>query len=246
MPRARNIKPGFFENEVLAELPIAARLLFIGLWTLADREGRLEDRPKKIKLQLMPMDDVDVDDLLDQLERGEMIVRYEAEGLRYIQVLNFSKHQSPHCKEQASTIPAPDMPGACPVHAEKREVHAPPDSLNPDSLNPDSGKEQGALPRTPDRFDDFWDGYPVKREKKRARDAWKRKKLDRIADEILADIARRKLHDPQWLDGFIPHPSTYINGERWQDEIKPRQARASPDDARLTVIEQAKRMRAVR
>ena len=49
MARARNIKPGFFKNEFLAEMPCEVRLLFIGLWTLADREGRLEDRPKRIK-----------------------------------------------------------------------------------------------------------------------------------------------------------------------------------------------------
>ena len=39
MSRSRNIKPGFFKNEHLAECQPLARLLFIGLWTLADREG---------------------------------------------------------------------------------------------------------------------------------------------------------------------------------------------------------------
>ena len=130
MARARNIKPGFFENEVLAEMPIAARLLFIGLWTLADRAGRLEDRPGRIRLKLMPLDDVDVDALLQRLHDDEMILRYTgADGLQYIQVLNFEKHQSPHCKEKASTIPAPDMPGANTRQAEKGECDAPPDSL---------------------------------------------------------------------------------------------------------------------
>src|SRR5262245_4448792 len=61
MARARLLKPGFFTNEDLVELPPAARLLFAGLWTLADREGRLEDRPKRIKLAVLPYDDVDVD-----------------------------------------------------------------------------------------------------------------------------------------------------------------------------------------
>jgi len=42
--RSRNIKPGFFKNEIIAEMPTETRLLFIGLWLLADREGRLEDR----------------------------------------------------------------------------------------------------------------------------------------------------------------------------------------------------------
>jgi hypothetical protein len=50
MARARNIKPAFFKNEQLVELGMSTRLLFIGLWCLADREGRLEDRPKRIKM----------------------------------------------------------------------------------------------------------------------------------------------------------------------------------------------------
>ena len=44
MARARNIKPGFFKNELLVGLPYEYRLLFIGLWTIADRDGRFEDR----------------------------------------------------------------------------------------------------------------------------------------------------------------------------------------------------------
>ena len=70
MARARNIKPGFFDNEILGELPALTRLLFIGLWCLADREGRLQDRPKRIKKELLGYDDVtadDVDTMLQQL-----------------------------------------------------------------------------------------------------------------------------------------------------------------------------------
>ena len=37
--RARNLKPGFFKNETLAEIEPLGRLLFQGLWCMADREG---------------------------------------------------------------------------------------------------------------------------------------------------------------------------------------------------------------
>lgn len=111
MARSRNIKPGFFSNEVLAELPPLTRLMFIGLWCLADREGRLQDRPKRIKHELLGYDDVtsvEVDQMLQQLHDNDFIIRYEVDGERYIQVTNFLKHQNPHCREQESTIPAPD------------------------------------------------------------------------------------------------------------------------------------------
>ena len=74
--RSRNIKPGFFKNEVLVQLPFEQRLLFIGLWTVADRAGRFEDRPTKIKMELFPADNVDVDAGLQALHDNGFILRY--------------------------------------------------------------------------------------------------------------------------------------------------------------------------
>ena len=104
--RTRTIKPAFFKNEELAELDFAARLLFIGLWGLADREGRLEDRPKRIKIEVFPGDNVDIENLLDQLAESGFILRYMVDDKKYIQVINFAKHQRPHANEVASEIPA--------------------------------------------------------------------------------------------------------------------------------------------
>lgn len=108
MARARNIKPSFFSNEILAECDPYARILFAGLWTIADREGRLEDRPRKIKAELLPYDDCDANILLAELEQRGFIVRYERDDEKYIQIKNFTKHQNPHHMEVASIIPAPD------------------------------------------------------------------------------------------------------------------------------------------
>jgi len=113
MPRARNIKPGFFMNEDLAECDLAARLLFIGLWCLADREGRLEDRPKRIGAFVFPYEQYDIDNLLNQLAERGFIIRYEVDGKKYIQVVNFKKHQNPHVREAASEIPAPETDIQC-------------------------------------------------------------------------------------------------------------------------------------
>lgn len=106
MPRSRNIKPAFFVNEKLADKDPLARLAFIGLWCLADREGRLEDRPKRIKAELLPYDNCDMDVLLESLNDGEFIMRYQVDDKPYIQIINFIKHQNPHHKEVASVIPS--------------------------------------------------------------------------------------------------------------------------------------------
>lgn len=106
MARIRTIKIGFFKNEHLAELSAPHRLCFIGLWLLADREGRLEDRPIRIKGELFPYEPVDVDAILDDLEGGNFVTRYTADAVRYLQIEKFAKHQRPKSDEPESVIPA--------------------------------------------------------------------------------------------------------------------------------------------
>ena len=106
--RARNLKPSFFKNEDLALLHPLARLLFEGLWCMADRSGRLEDRPARIKAEVLPYDECDVEAFLWDLHEAGFIVRYEADARRYIQVVSAEVHFYPHIREPQSTIPAPD------------------------------------------------------------------------------------------------------------------------------------------
>jgi hypothetical protein len=152
--RARNIKPGFFRNEQLAECPVEARLLFAGLWCMADRAGRLEDRPKRIKIELFPGDSFDVDVLLEILGEHQLIHRYQVGEARYIQVLNFTKHQHPHQKEPPSTIPES---GASPVPVpDKPDTGTGAARLIPDSgfLNPDCLLRKGTW------FAEIREAYP--------------------------------------------------------------------------------------
>ena len=124
MKRTRQINPGFFTNDELADITPLGRLLFAGLWVIADREGRLEDRPKKIKAEILPYDNCDVDDLLNQLQNAGFIKRYKVDIPRtdqgntmdtpkadvgIIQVVNFTKYQHPHRNESASTLPPPTV-----------------------------------------------------------------------------------------------------------------------------------------
>lgn len=108
MARIRNIKPGYFTNDLLAEVHPLGRILFAGLWCHADRAGRLQDRPRKIKVEVLPFDECDVDALLGDLAARGFIERYEVNGVRYIQVATFSLHQNPNIKEVPSVIPAPN------------------------------------------------------------------------------------------------------------------------------------------
>lgn len=226
MPRARNIKPGFFTNDLLAETGPLGMLLFEGLWCMADREGRLEDRPRRLKAELLPYFDADVDALLDELASRGFVVRYERDGARYLQVVNFGKHQSPHVKEAPSTIPAPDEHGASTGK----------ESLIADSLIADSGlriADTSARPRAkaePDvQFEAFWQRYPRKEpSKKEAARAWAKVKAP--FDEVMAGLERwRVAWDSRGDPTFVPHATTWLNQERWTAPAPTSAARASPN-----------------
>lgn len=120
MARARNIKPGLFTNEVLVDLPAFDRLLFIGLWCLADREGRLEDRVKRIKMELFPCDNYDIELGLNNLAGAGFITRYTSEGYTVIEVNNFTKHQNPHGSEKDSDLP--DVNGFITVNERRNKL----------------------------------------------------------------------------------------------------------------------------
>jgi hypothetical protein len=111
MARIRQIKPEFFLDDELAQCSRKARLMFAGLWCLADRAGRLEDRPARIKAQIFPYDEdvsvIEIDEiLLEELAR-HFIERYSADGKRIIQIRTFEKHQHCHIKEPNSQLPPP-------------------------------------------------------------------------------------------------------------------------------------------
>lgn len=103
----RTLKPSFFSNEVLGQLSPLHRLLFAGLWVLADREGRLEDRPSRIKAEILPYDTCDVSQMLTDLATAKFITRYAVNGTACVLVDAFSKHQRPHLREAKSVLPAP-------------------------------------------------------------------------------------------------------------------------------------------
>lgn len=82
--------------------------------------------------------------------------------------------------------------------------------------------------RSASRFDEFYEAYPKRVGRKRALEAWTKHGLDDLADTLIDDVKRRIAHDGRWLDGFTPDPVTYLEEERWTDELQPRRAANDP------------------
>ena len=110
MARIRSIKPEFFTSLTIANLELAARLTFVGLWTHCDDEGRCVDDARLIKAAVWPLDDVtapDVERFLRALSEASLITRYEVGGRRFLAVSGWSEHQRIN-RPTKSKFPSPD------------------------------------------------------------------------------------------------------------------------------------------
>jgi hypothetical protein len=216
------IRPEFFTDADLVDLPPLTRLLFIGLWTLADREGRLKDRPKTIKLAVFPADDVDVDAALDALNEVGSIRRYEIDGEHYVDIPGFITHQRIHPGEAASTIPPfkhHRITKKVPISREAVKRSTPAVKLHGQQLSVDVDvdvKEEPAEKVV--LFDTYWDSYPNKNGKDSARKTWLRLppadkqravEIARLMTKVVAAGKREKQ--------FCPGGAVFLNQRRWED-----------------------------
>lgn len=229
MPRCRNIKPGLAKNEVLAELGPHAQLLFALLPCYADREGRLEDRPKRLKAEIFPYYDVDVDALLQSLADCEeaFVVRYEIDGNRYLQITNFDRHQAPHHKEQESAIPC--LAQACVKHGSSMtQAKSTLDNPSRQRVKGSGIKEEGIKEseRQPPNFEDWWNVVHLRKGKEAAKVAYakaiRRLKQEGVdaPHEFLCSTMRAFAASPEARppDRTPIHPTTWLNQGRYHDD----------------------------
>jgi hypothetical protein len=236
MARIRTIKPDFFTSEDIVLLSPLARLFYIALWCEADKEGRFAWKPKTFKLRYLPGDNCDIDALADELLNARLVVLYEGATLAYIP--SFGKHQHINPRESASVLPdpktapkrtrAPRVADASPRVEDAQVGREGKGSINPLPLSglgatdlPADPPPDSKVHEFPPGFDRFWQAYPRKTAKPQAAKAFARLRPDEpLLLRMLAALALQR-QSAQWQrdDGqFIPHPSTWLNGRRWEDE----------------------------
>jgi hypothetical protein len=121
MPRIRTIKPDFFQHEALfdaeRESGLPLRIAFAGLWTVADKAGRFEWRPRQLKLNVLPYDDIDFSAVLSALESYGFVMRYAVDEKTFGAIPSWDRHQHKNTREPDSTIPGPDEDSTWQAHA---------------------------------------------------------------------------------------------------------------------------------
>ena len=105
MAYIRTIKASFFTSDDIVTLSPLARLLYIALWTEADREGRLTWRPRTFKLRFLPGDTCDITELCNELVESGLVSLYAVDGKNYAEIPTFTRHQVINNRERRSELP---------------------------------------------------------------------------------------------------------------------------------------------
>lgn len=235
--RIRSIKPEFWRSDDVNEMTIEDRLLFIGLWSYVDDNGVGIDRHSSIcadlfahDLSVSPHDTLKrVQDGLSRLHSLGVIVRYSVENKDYLEIVNWSKHQK---------INRPS-PGRYPTSdGAKAKTH---DPLTDDSVRPHESSlpgteeqgnrgtgEQGNINTSrkrdeyPEEFEEFWQVYPKRADKRAALKAWEKAVGRATPEEIIAG-AEAYRDDPNRAAAFTKNGATWLNADSWgNDPLPPR------------------------
>lgn len=229
-------KPGYYavipaEVRYDAELPPNAKLLYGEISALLSDEGYCY-ASNQYFADLFQLTTRTVSDLVAKLQdRGHIsvVIRHNDKGKvvrREIRCTVSLRHAHP--VEEIFHTPRKNLPGGIEenfqyTNTSNTNLNIPRDA----QVAVSGGNEQGQA-TAPDPFDLFWSAYPLKKSKKDARKAFAKVKAP--LDTLLAALERQK-KTPDWTkDGgrYIPYASTWLNGERWEDEVKTGPKTAAP------------------
>ncbi len=202
------------------------------LITYVDDFGRGSAEPDIIKGFVFPrrkgITEASIRSAIDDLACMGLIRLYEVDGDSYLYFPNWSKHQN--TRASTSKYPEPTDDNTC-IQMKtddsrcKQVLADVPDTRYSylDTRNSNLDTRNSARDRAEcDRFDDFYAVYPRKVSKQAALKAWRAlKPNDALVETIIADVKRRL--ETEWRGKdmqYIPHPSTYLNQRRWEDETE--------------------------
>lgn len=217
MARIRTIKPEFWVDDVMADLDPITRLLYIGLWNFVDDEGFIEYSPRRIKMQVFPGNDYDVEAALLQLLRAERVGEFFSDQGRLLQVLRFQDHQRvPH--------PTPTKFTGI-TRSDSRTSHE--DSRTLTSIQEPSplkgkegkGKESNVQSSTGREFDEFWRVYPRKEGKQPALRAYLKARKQHGAEVILKGAQAYALMMLGKEKQHIKMAQGWLNDARFTDDL---------------------------
>jgi hypothetical protein len=216
----RILRDGILSSERIAMLSWAEEVFYRRLLSVADDHGRFHASPKLIRsacypLQFEKVSDADIGKWTTACVAADLVSVYPAQdGKRYIQILRFGQQV-----RAKSKFPDPLEGGCEQLLATDIRCDQVPANAHLVVVEDEDVKHTSADASLPSRFQDFWEAWPStdrRVAKAKCQEKWLARKLDRVADQIVAHVEAMKT-SKSWKDGFEPAPLTYINQSRWED-----------------------------
>lgn len=208
---SRLLREGILTSDRVDQLDNAAEVFYRRLMSKVDDHGLYDARPSILRSSLYPLRvdrvrEADITRWIAACEKAGVIALYQHDGKPYLQMLD-TRWQA----RSEPKYPIPTTENSC------KQVQTPVPVFGVGVVVGDVDTATSAV----GVFDEFWSQYPKKVGKDAARKAFDKRKPSReLLARMLAAI-RSQVQTPAWQkDGgqFIPHPATWLNDGRWQDE----------------------------
>jgi len=227
MARIRSIKPEFWTSEQVMESSPLARLLFLGIWNFCDDSGVHPLKPVSLKALIFPGDDIDsttIRRLLDELSKNGLVVLYAVGEKEYLQVTGWH-----HQRIDKPTYKFPTSEKGIPLKTKgsPKKFDEPSNTTRGLFVEDSDTERRGVNQEHSIKFDlkasfaTFWKLYPRKVGKAAAEKKFATKCKDQETFElIIASTGDHIAHAWNLAEmNFIPHAATWLNQERWNDEV---------------------------
>lgn len=222
--RKRMIDPNIWQSEDFSKLSLLAKIVFIGMFSNADDHGYGRAKPSYLKSIIFPYEEnmriSEMDKTLNEIASSMSVVFYLDDENEYYSLMNWSKWQRVD-RPTPSRIPALSDNSTiirrslddCSTNARR--------SLVPSIVKDSIDKIRLDKINIDQYFESFWSCYPKKIGKGKAKEKFIILANNNDPETIIkgasayAEWCNRNQQEPQ----FIPHPTTWLNQERWSDEL---------------------------
>lgn len=217
MARKRMIDPKIWDSKDFSRLSTPAKLIFIGLFSQADDDGRGNAEATYVKSKLFPYDEqvrvTDIEKSLNEIAAYMSITFYRHGTDEFYSLDNWSDWQKVDRPQCSKIQPFDDTCEQIRRIIDESSANVP---AKPCPNRIEQNRKEYIV-----RFDRFWSAYPRKDKKQDSLKIFVRLKPDDILlQKMLAAIERQKQTE-QWQDRkYIPMPSTWLNGKRWEDDVQ--------------------------
>lgn len=227
----RIIRMGILTSEAVNTLTWPAETFYRRLMSVVDDYGRYDGRIAILRAALYPLkletvSSSDIGKWIRECVEAALVRFYCVESRDYLELSKFRQRI-----QGKSKWPEP-VENEPPRKSTVNHRESPPYSDADSSTKSNTDTKSVAGSAYSEDFEEFWGSYPRKTAKKDAWGAWSRAKGKPDIETILTALDHQKRSD-QWKKDagqFIPHPGTWLNQARWDDELPLSRSKPDPGD----------------